>query len=153
MQKLNLPEYQHNIRINGDKADIFDSIRKKYIALTPEEWVRQNFIQFLILEKGYPASLMAVEKGLKVNNMFRRTDIVLYNTLGEALMIVECKAPEVRISQETFDQAARYNLSLKVKYLAITNGLQHFCCQVNFQSQSIDFLQEIPNYKEINQNG
>lgn len=153
MQKLNLPEYQHNIRINGDKADIFDSIRKKYIALTPEEWVRQNFIQFLILEKGYPASLMAVEKGLKVNNMFRRTDIVLYNTLGKALMIVECKAPEVRISQETFDQAARYNLSLKVKYLAITNGLQHFCCQVNFQSQSIDFLQEIPNYKEINQNG
>lgn len=153
MQKLNLPEYQHNIRINGDKADIFDSIRKKYIALTPEEWVRQNFIQFLILEKGYPATLMAVEKGLKVNNMFRRTDIVLYNTLGKALMIVECKAPEVRISQETFDQAARYNLSLKVKYLAITNGLQHFCCQVNFQSQSIDFLQEIPNYKEINQNG
>jgi len=97
--------------------------------------------------------LIAVEKGLKVNKMFRRTDIVLHNSLGEALMIVECKAPEVRISQETFDQAARYNISLKVKYLAITNGLQHFCCQVNFQNQSINFLQEIPTYKEINQNG
>jgi len=152
MDKLNLPEYQLNTRNNGNKLEIFDSIRRKYVALTPEEWVRQNFIRFLIEVKGFPASLIGVEKGLKVNNMIRRTDIVLYNSLGYALMIVECKAPEVRISQSTFDQAANYNISLKVKYLTITNGLQHFCCYIDPLKNSISFLKDIPNYQEISHN-
>ncbi len=153
MQKLNLPEYQLNIRNHGDKSEVFDPIRKKYIILTREEWVRQNFIQFLIHEKGYPASLIAVEKGLKVNRMFRRTDIVLYNSEAKAQIIVECKAPEVKISQETFDQAARYNISLNVDYLVITNGLDHYCCQVDSGNKSISFLKEVPNYQDINKNG
>ena len=150
MRKLNLPEYQLNTRIIGNKNEIFDSIRKRYVILTPEEWVRQNFIRFLINEKEYPPSLFAVEKGLKVNNMFRRTDIVLYNSKAEPQMIVECKAPDVKISQATFDQAAQYNISLNVNYLTITNGLQHYCCRINSTDKSISFLKEIPNYKDIN---
>jgi len=150
MQKLNLPEYQLSIRNKGNKNEVFDSIRKKYVILTPEEWVRQNFILFLINEKNYPSSLIAVEKGLKVNNMFRRTDIVLYNSEAEPQMIVECKAPEVSISQDTFDQAARYNISLNVEFLTITNGLHHYCCRINAKDKSISFLKEIPNYKDIN---
>lgn len=152
MDKLNLPEYQFNTRNNGKKLEIFDSIRRKYVALTPEEWVRQNFIRYLMEVKKFPASLIGVEKGLKVNNMVRRTDIVLYNSAGDALMIIECKAPEVKISQSTFDQAANYNISLKVKYLTITNGLQHYCCHIEPINRSISFLKDIPNYQEINNN-
>lgn len=150
MTKLNLPEYQHNTRISKGKTEIFDPIRKKFVALTPEEWVRQNFLRYLSEEKGYPLSLIAVEKGLKVNNMARRTDIVLYNASGKARMIVECKAPEVKIKQETFEQAARYNISLNVEYLTITNGLNHYCCRIDKDDNSIGFLKEIPDYKSIN---
>ena len=150
MDNLNLPDYNHKVRDDNGRKEIFDRIRKKFVALTPEEWVRQNFIAFLIEEKGWPPSLIAVEKGLKVNNMAKRTDIVLYDSSARPRMIVECKAPSAEITQQTFDQAARYNLSLKVEFLTITNGLNHYCCRVDAKNNSISFLKDIPGYQQIN---
>jgi type I site-specific restriction endonuclease len=151
MKALNLPEYQFRLRKNeAGKTEIFDPIRKRFYVLTPEEWVRQNFIQYLIQEKNFPAGLMAVEKGLKLNGTQKRADIVQYNKQGRAALIVECKAPEVKINQDTFDQAARYNLSLQVAYLIITNGLEHYACKVDFAKQEVRFLQEIPDFETIN---
>ncbi|OIP01103.1 MAG: restriction endonuclease subunit R [Bacteroidetes bacterium CG2_30_33_31] len=150
MIKLNLPEYQLNIRNNSHKEEVFDSIRKKYVALTPEEWVRQNFILYLTNEKKYPASLITVEKGLKLNSTYKRADIVIFDSKAHARIIVECKAPKVKITQETFNQAARYNITLKVDYLIITNGLNHYCCRINLEDKSINFLKDIPDYKDIN---
>jgi len=150
MRKLNLPEYQFRLRKNKEsKTEIFDKIRKRFYVLTPEEWVRQNFINYLIQEKKFPASLMAIEKGLKLNGMTKRTDIVQYNKSGKPILIVECKAPEVKLSQDTFDQAARYNLSLKVDYLIITNGLEHYACKMDYKENRIHFLKEIPTYETL----
>ncbi len=150
MRRLNLPEYQFRLRKNGEgKTEIFDAIRKRFYVLTPEEWVRQNFIKYLIQEKHFPASLMAIEKGLKLNGMKKRTDIVQYNTTGSPILIVECKAPEIKLSQDTFDQAARYNLTLKVDYLIITNGLEHFACKMNYAENRIHFLKEIPQFESL----
>jgi hypothetical protein len=150
MKALNLPSYKFRLRKNADgKVEIFDSIRKRFYVLSPEEWVRQNFIQYLIQEKNYPASLMAIEKGLKLNGMQKRTDIVQYNKSGKPVLIVECKAPEVKLSQDTFDQAARYNLTLHVDFLIITNGLEHYACRMDYEHQKIHFLKEIPTFKEI----
>jgi hypothetical protein len=113
---------------------------------TPEEWVRQNFIQYLIQEKGYPASLMAVEMGIDVLNTKKRCDIVLYNALGKPTIIVECKAPSIKIGQDTFDQIARYNLTLNTNYLIVTNGLQHYVCIMDHENKCYHFLEEIPAY-------
>ena len=146
MQKLNLPIYSIKLKKEGSKTLIFDPIRKKYIPLTPEEWVRQNFIQFLIEEKNYPASLMAIEMGIDLLNTKKRCDIVLYNTNGLPHMIVECKAPSTKISQDTFDQIARYNMTLKTDLLLVTNGLQHYACMLDHQNRRYHFLKEIPNY-------
>ena len=146
MQELNLPKYSLKFKREGQKTYIFDSIRKKYLVNTPEEWVRQNFIQFLINEKSYPASLMAVEMGIDVLNTKKRCDIVLYNTLGKPNIIVECKAPSIKITQATFDQIARYNLTLKTQYLIVTNGLQHYVCVMDHENECYHFLKEIPNY-------
>ncbi len=151
MEALNLPTYQFRLRKNKEgKTEIFDAIRKAFYILTPEEWVRQNFIQFLISEKHFPASLMAVEKGLKVNGMQKRTDLVQYNNKGRPVLIVECKAPHIKLSQDTFDQAARYNLTLQVDYLIITNGLEHYACKMNYAEHKIQFLKELPNFEIIN---
>jgi uncharacterized membrane protein YkoI len=148
MVKLNLPEYQFRIQKSEKGTQIFDAIRKKFVALTPEEWVRQNFIQFLIVEKKYPASLIAVETGLKYNRLQKRSDITIYDRNGKLWMIVECKAPEVKISQETFDQVATYNMSGKVKtrFLAVTNGLKHYCCEILNDQNSYDFLKDFPDF-------
>lgn len=146
MQRLNLPEYKLKVISEQGRTQIFDSVRRKYFVLTPEEWVRQNFIAFLNEEKGYPLSLMAVEKGIKVNNLAKRCDIVIYNTAGDPNIIVECKAPKVSISQETFDQAARYNMRLKVNYLVVTNGMQHFCCYIDHIKGTFAYLSEIPDF-------
>lgn len=146
MQKLNLPIYSIKLKKDWNKTLVFDPIRKKYIVLTPEEWVRQNFIQFLIEEKNYPASLMAIEMGIDLLNTKKRCDIVLYNTEGLPHMIVECKAPSIKISQDTFDQIARYNMTLKTNLLVVTNGLRHFVCMMDYQNQRYHFLKEIPNY-------
>ena len=149
MQTLNLPQYKFRIRSSNDKTEIFDDIRKKFVTLTPEEWVRQNFITYLIKEKKFPASLISVEKSLMLNKMLKRTDAVVHNSEGEALLILECKAPSVNISQDVFDQIARYNITLKVKYLIVTNGMEHYCCLINHEEQKYRFLKGIPHYKDI----
>lgn len=146
MQKLNFPQYTFRIKSNENKLFIFDFIRKKDVVLTPEEWVRQHFLMHLVQEKKYPASLIAVEKKLTLNTLTKRTDIVVYNTLAQPEIIIECKAPEVKISQEVFDQIARYNIKLKANYLVVSNGLEHYFCKMNFQEETYIFIKDIPNY-------
>ncbi len=149
MIKLNFLPYTFKIRENADNKEIFDVIRKKYIVLTDEEWVRQHCIAYLINEKAYPASLIAVEKGLTVNGLKKRTDIVVFGKDGIPKLIVECKAPHIKITNDVFDQIARYNMTLKVKYLMVTNGLQHFCCVINHQEASYKFLEEVPSFPDL----
>jgi hypothetical protein len=144
MQQLNLPEYSLKVKNENGKTFVFDPIRKKFVVLTPEEWVRQHFIQYLIQEKNYPASLMAVEKQLMVNSQPRRFDLLIYNRKGLPHAVVEFKAPEVKISQETFDQVVRYNMTLKVKQIIVSNGMQHFACEIDYEKNSYSFLKEIP---------
>ena len=149
MQQLNLPEANFKILQENNKTKVFDIIRKKYVALTPEEYVRQQFIHYLINEKNYPKGLLAVEKQLKIYDLEKRTDIVLYNTSGKPVVIVECKAPPVNITQKTFDQIARYNMNFKAEYLIVTNGLKHYCCKPDYENNTYEFLREIPEYETI----
>ena len=149
MQQLNLPEANFKILQENNKTKVFDIIRKKYVALTPEEYVRQQFIHYLINEKKYPKGLLAVEKQLKIYDLEKRTDIVLYNTSGKPVVIVECKAPPVNITQKTFDQIARYNMNFKAEYLIVTNGLKHYCCKPDYENNTYEFLREIPEYETI----
>ena len=149
MQKLNLPSYNFKIRKNNNNYEIFDSIRKQYVSLSPEEWVRQNFIRFLVEEKKYPEMLIAVEKSIKLNRMIRRPDIVIYDKTTKAKLIVECKAPSVKITQNAVDQVVRYNMALKVDYLVVTNGLSHYCIQINYKENKYNFINEIPDFKEL----
>ncbi len=146
---LNLPVFQFNIQREGKKTKIFDDIRKRFIILTPEEWVRQNIIRFLIEERAFPKGLIAVEKEIIVNQLKKRPDILVYRNNGTPLFMVECKAPEVAISQATFDQAANYNIKLKLPYLMVTNGIQHYCASINFENKSFQFLKQIPHYNEL----
>ncbi|PQJ20764.1 type I restriction enzyme HsdR N-terminal domain-containing protein [Tenacibaculum sp. SG-28] len=147
MQQLNLPKFEFRIKSNENKTLIFDRLRKKYIVLTPEEWVRQNFVQYLIDCKKYPSTLIAIEKQLLVNGLKKRTDIIIFNRDGATDILIECKAPSVTLSQNTFDQIARYNLKLNAKFLIVTNGLQHVCCMLNKKEENYTFLEEIPAYK------
>ena len=149
MQKLNLPSYNFKIRKNNNNYEIFDSIRKQYVSLSPEEWVRQNFIRFLVEEKKYPEMLIAVEKSIKLNRMIRRPDIVIYDKTTKAKLIVECKAPSVKITQNTVDQIVRYNMTLKVDYLVVTNGLNHYCIQINYKENKYSFINEVPDFSEL----
>ena len=149
MQKLNLPEYTFRYKNTGNKTYIFDDFRKKFVVLTPEEWVRQNFLMYLIIEKNYPRSLITVEAGLKLYKRIKRTDIVVYDKQGNPVLIVECKAPGVSISREVFDQIVRYNIALKVNYLIVTNGLDHYCCQLDYEKNTYNFVKKIPSYKFI----
>ena len=149
MQKLNLPEYNFNFRVYKNKQQIFDSIRKKYIALTQEEWVRQNFVKWLITEKNYPTGLIAIEKELTLNDLKKRYDIVIYNSKHSPAMLIECKAPKVEITQKVFDQASRYNLSLKVNYLVITNGIIHYCCYIDLEKGTYNFVDQVPDYVNL----
>ena len=146
---LNLPPYSFRIREKSGKKMIFDVYRGRWVVLNPEEWVRQNFVRYLTEEKHFPASLVAVERSLRINLHDFRTDVVLFSKTGSPLVVVECKAPEVKISQLVFDQIARYNLNLRVCYLVVTNGLVHYCCKFDQQELSYTFLPEIPDYKEI----
>jgi len=149
MQQLNLPEADLKILKENKKIKVFDIIRKKYVALTPEEQVRQQFIHYLIYEKHYPKGLLAVERQLKIYDLEKRTDIVLYDTEGKPLVITECKAPSVKITQKAFDQIARYNMNFKAAYLIVTNGMKHYCCEINYKKKSYTFLKEIPEYDKI----
>ena len=146
MQPLNLPTYKFRIKSNENKLVIFDIIRKKNVVLTPEEWVRQHIVHYLIEEKNYPISLIAVEKKLTINNLTKRTDILVFNNKGLHEIIVECKAPKVKINQSSFDQIARYNLKLNANYLIVSNGLDHFFCSMDVKNECYVFLENIPAY-------
>ena len=150
MQKLNLPTYTFKLKSNENKTLIFDDLRKKYVVLTPEEWVRQHFVQFLIHEKNYPVPLIAIEKQLVINNLKKRTDIVIFSSDGKPNIIIECKAPNVKITQNTFDQIARYNLKLNANYLVVTNGLDHYFCVLDRENETYIFLKDLPNYNSLN---
>jgi hypothetical protein len=145
---LQLPPYPFKITDQNGQLILFDMIRKKNIVLTPEEWVRQHFAQYLINQKHYPKTLIKLEGGHKLHGMARRSDIVLYNPAGEKILLVECKAPSVSIDQKTFDQVARYNMVHKVKLLAVTNGLRHYYCRIDFENLAYQFLEELPDYGE-----
>lgn len=147
MVLLNLPDYQ--FKIEKDKNLIFDEIRKKYVKLTPEEWVRQNFLKYLILEKNYPQSLISVEHEIQLNSLSKRCDAVVFSRKGFPEMILEFKSPSIILSQTTFDQIFRYNLVLKVQYLIVSNGLKHFMCKINFQEKNYSFIKEILDYEDL----
>lgn len=146
---LNLPPYPFKITLKDTQHFIFDEIRKKHLVLTPEEWVRQHFIQYLILEKKFPKSLIQIEGGLNLNQLQKRTDVVIFNSRGERIMVVECKAPTVKISQATFDQAARYNSVHKTKWLVVTNGLMHCYAQIDHQEEKFLFVKDLPEYGSL----
>ena len=148
MQKLQFPSYSFRFKNSENKIAIFDEIRKKFILLTPEEWVRQHVVQFLLQDKNYPKSFINIEKLIKVNELNKRYDIVVYQPNGELFLLIECKAPEVKISQQTFDQIARYNLVLNAKYLMVSNGLNHYFCKIDFENEKYVFLEELPNFGE-----
>lgn len=148
MQVLNLPQYELKVKEENGKQFIFDSVRKKYLVLTPEEWVRQNFIQFLIQEKEYPTGLIEIEKGLRLNELHKRADAVVYKDV-QPVVLIEFKAPSVKINQEVFEQIARYNTHFKVPYLIVSNGMNHYCAKINFSEHSFDFLQDIPAYSSL----
>lgn len=147
MMDLNLPSFPFKVLRKEGKLVIFDPIRKKYLSLTPEEWVRQHFIRYLIEYYDYPRALIRTEMGLQYNQMARRSDIVVYGRDGLPCMIVECKAPDVRICRDTFEQVAAYNKVLKARYLVVTNGINHFCCAIDFEKNRYEFLKEIPQYE------
>ncbi len=149
MGQLNFPDYSFKIKVINEKKQIFDRIRKKYVALQPEELVRQHMIEYLIEEKGYPASLIGNEVSLSYNGMQKRCDTVVYGNDGRPLMIIEYKAPSIALSQKTFDQVAIYNSQLRVQYLLMSNGLQHYCCKVDLDTRGCEFLKELPVYIEL----
>lgn len=149
MEMLNLPTCDIKVRRNGIKKEIFDPVRKRFVALTPEEWVRQHFIQFLLNDCHVPASLVGVEIFLKYNGLSKRSDIVVYDRMGNPSMAVECKASSVKIDQKAFDQLARYNMVLNVRYMVVTNGMAHYCCKINKDEGTYAFLQEIPPFEML----
>ena len=148
MQVLNFPKFTFRFKNSENKVSIFDAIRKKFVILQPEEWVRQHCVHYLIKVKNYPKSLINVEKELKVNDLKKRYDIVIFNTDGSIHLIVECKAPNIKIKQNTFDQVARYNLALNATYLMVTNGLNHYYCVMDFKAEKYRFLEDIPYFNK-----
>lgn len=149
MQALNLPPYQPKVKCNENNRLIFDFIRKKYIVLTPEEWVRQHILHFLVHIKQYPISLIAVERQFTINGLSKRFDILIFNKMGKPTIVIECKAPNVKITQNSFDQTARYNLKLNANYIMITNGLQHYFCKIDDKNNQYIFLEDLPKYGDI----
>ncbi len=151
MFALNLPIADIKINQSEGKTVIYDFLRRRYVALTPEEWVRQQFIRFLTDSKGYPAALMGNEMELCANGKKRRCDSVVFNTQGKPLVIIEYKAPTISITRKVFEQLSSYNIILRTKYLFATNGISHYCCRVDYEAKSFRFLREIPNYQELEQ--
>ncbi|WP_047245540.1 type I restriction enzyme HsdR N-terminal domain-containing protein [Maribacter thermophilus] len=146
MQPLNFPGYTFRFKNRQNKELIFDIVRKKFMVLTPEEWVRQHVVHYLHMNKSYPLSLINVEKQIVLNGLKKRYDIVVFNSDGSIHILVECKAPHIRITQETFDQIARYNFNLNATHLMVTNGLEHYSCQMLFDEEKYRFLKEIPEF-------
>jgi hypothetical protein len=146
---LNLPSYPFKITQRDGLHFIFDEIRKKHLVLTPEEWVRQHFIRYLIKEKNFPSILLQIEGGLSLNQTKKRSDILVYDNLGKKIMVIECKAPSVPITQATFDQAARYNSVYKAPWLAVTNGLNHYYAKIDHVNGAFIFVEELPDYRGL----
>lgn len=149
MYQLNLPQYDIRVGEQDGRRTIFDVLRRKYVALTPEEWVRQHFIHYLIEHKGYPKAWLANEVELRSGSKRLRCDSVLYDNALQPRMIIEYKAPTVALQQRVFDQISTYNLLLRVDYLVVSNGLQHYCCRMDYDNQRYVFLRDIPDYKEL----
>jgi len=149
MYRLNLPTYGVKISVRDGKRMILDELRRKYVALTPEEWVRQHFTHYLTGHLGYPASMLANEVELAVGQKRLRCDSVLYGLTAEPRMIIEYKAPTIGITQKVFDQVSVYNLLLHVDYLVVSNGMEHYCCKMDYDNQKYLFLREIPRYENI----
>ncbi|MFN6177866.1 MAG: type I restriction enzyme HsdR N-terminal domain-containing protein [Flavobacteriales bacterium] len=146
---LELPDHGVKTKHGPDGPRVFDPVRRRWVALTPEEWVRQHFLNFLVHDLGTPMALLAVERSLVMNGLSKRADIVVHNDHGAPIALVECKAPSVRIIQATFEQAARYNTVFQVAYLFVTNGLQHYCCRVEHSTGRVDFLVEMPSHARM----
>ena len=149
MQALNLPKTSLKITKQGGRLAVLDVLRKRYVSLTPEEWVRQHFVSFLLLHKGFPAARMANEVGISLNHTTKRCDTVVYDKALKPRVIIEYKAPSVKITKEVFAQISRYNLILKVDYLIVSNGLRHYCCRIDYNTLKYTFLPDIPSYSEL----
>lgn len=149
MFTLNLPKFTPKLIEKNGKRLIWDPVRQKFVAFTPEEWVRQNFVHFLLTCRDYPQALLNNEVLIKLNGTTKRCDTVVYNRFLEPLLIVEYKAPHISITNDVFAQIARYNMVLHVKYLIVSNGLQHYCCQMDYECQTYHFLENIPTYNEL----
>ncbi|MEZ3522370.1 type I restriction enzyme HsdR N-terminal domain-containing protein [Muribaculum sp. NM65_B17] len=147
--ELNLPSFDIRLQRDDEGVKIFDRLRKKFIILTPEEWVRQHFVNYLINHKGFPESLMANEIGITLNGTRRRCDTVVFDKHGSPMVIVEYKASSIVISQSTFDQIVRYNMVLHARYLIVSNGMNHYCCRIDYDNMSYDFLKEVPDYADL----
>ena len=147
--ELNLPEYQFKIKSDTGTEYIFDDLRGKYVALTPGEWVRQNFVKFLTETLGYPKGLIGNEISLTQNGIKRRCDTLITDKYGNPLIIVEYKAPHIEITQKVFDQISRYNYVLHAKYLIVSNGIRHFCGVFDYEKRTFKFLKEIPKYEDL----
>jgi len=149
LKQLNLPEYSFKITGKEGNKIILDPIRRRYVKLTPEEWVRQNFIQYLINKGKYPPGLLGIEVMFSFNKLKRRVDILVHNRSGQPVMIVECKAPEVALDEKVFEQIATYNMKYKGLYLVVTNGDHHYACKFNHKEMSFEYLMVIPLYEEL----
>lgn len=148
---MNLPAFDYKVKKREDGASwvIWDRLRDRWVALTPEEWVRQHFVEWLIADKGFPAALMGNEVSLTQNGIARRCDTVVADHTGSPLVIVEYKAPSIQVTQKTFDQIVRYNMVLRARYLIVSNGLTHYCCQIDYDNNTYRFLEQIPNYNDL----
>ncbi|MDR6563109.1 hypothetical protein J2Y60_001938 [Arcicella sp. BE140] len=144
MENLNIPSYDYKLRKVDEKIYIYDILRRKYIMLTPEEWVRQHFVHFLINHYHYPKSLIKLESSLKYNTLLKRTDIQVFGRDGKLKMIIECKAPYIPLSQQVFSQVAEYNQVLKAEFLTITNGMVYHCCKTDWENMNLEFLKDLP---------
>ncbi len=151
MKPLKLPSYSYRIRETSKGSLIYDPFRRKYVALTPEEWVRQHFLNYLSEVLGYPKGLIQVEAGFRLNSMLRRADILVHDRAGQPVLIVECKAPEVKINQAVFDQIINYNFSYGVQYLVVTNGITHFSGKIDKELHTFVLMDHIPDYETINE--
>ena len=147
--ELNLPAYDFRTRMVEGTASVYDPLRKKYVAATPEEWVRLHLIQALIEFRDFPRGLIKVEHSIRAHGRPRRCDAVVYDRELRPRMIIECKAPDVRIDQTTFDQIAVYNVALRTEFLLVSNGREHYCCRVDFDRGAVEFIGDLPHYSEL----
>ena len=149
MQVLNLPKTELKVTTKDGKQQVYDILRRKFVALTPEEWVRQLFVHYLIQHKGYPAECIGNEVSIMLGRTKKRCDSVVYGQNAQPIMIIEYKSPQTEITQQVFEQVSRYNIKLKVRWLVVSNGMQHYCCHIDYESGTYQFVKDIPPYNDI----